>query len=190
MSSPAASPQSAPAADRAAPRRPRRRRCNLPARGDGVMDRLVELETGQPAAMQLGPGRPPIMAPLAQQKPAELMACPGCTPRRAATVPDRASPRVRRHREPTRPSLAGTMQPRQARGIPPIGLDPVAGALGDQRRVDPLNTIAARPRLITEPQLHAVAAELAQQTIQRSRCVRDPAVPPTSVLPLPRRSRG
>jgi hypothetical protein len=37
-----------------------------------VMDRLVELETRQPAAMQLGPGRSAIVASLAQQKPAEL----------------------------------------------------------------------------------------------------------------------
>src|SRR3977135_3005463 len=33
-----------------------------------VMDRLLEDETRQPAAMQLGPGRPAVVASLAQQK--------------------------------------------------------------------------------------------------------------------------
>jgi hypothetical protein len=37
------------------------------------MDRVLELETGQPAAMQLGPGRPAIVASLAQQKTGELL---------------------------------------------------------------------------------------------------------------------
>ena len=81
------------------------------------------------------------------------------------------------------------MQPRQAGRIPPIGLDPVAGALRDQRRSDhdafmpcrrqlTLNAIAARARLVAEPQLHAFAAELAHQTIQCRRGVRNPAVLP------------
>lgn len=41
-----------------------------------VMHRLFELETRQPTAMQLGPGRPAIVVSLAQQKPGELLARP------------------------------------------------------------------------------------------------------------------
>jgi hypothetical protein len=36
-----------------------------------VMDGLLELEPCHPAAVQLGPGRPSIVASLAQQKPGE-----------------------------------------------------------------------------------------------------------------------
>src|SRR5271169_3182099 len=52
---------------------------------------------------------------------------------------------------------------------------------GTARRNDPI--------LVTEPQLHAIAAELAQQTIQRSRCVRDPAVLPHLAPQATRRHR-
>ena len=90
---------------------------------------------------------------------------------------------------PHRRQLARPVQLRQAGGIPPVGLDPVARPLRDQRRGDhgtlmslrrqsTLNAITARPRFITKPQGHAVAAELAQQTVQRRRPVRDPAVLP------------
>jgi len=40
------------------------------------MHRLLELETREPAAMQLGPSRPPVMAPLAQQEPREVLTRP------------------------------------------------------------------------------------------------------------------
>src|SRR5207253_6650957 len=45
-------------------------------------------------------------------------------------------------------------------------------------RQAPLNAITARPRLVAKPQNHAVAAELAHQTVQRRRRVRDPAILP------------
>jgi hypothetical protein len=81
------------------------------------------------------------------------------------------------------------MQPRQTGRIPPIGLDPVAGTLGDQRRGDhnafmpvrrqlTLNAIAARAGLIAQPQLHPFAAELARQAIQCRRTVRNSTVLP------------
>ena len=39
-----------------------------------------------------------------------------------------------------------------------------------------LDAIAARPRLVAEPQLRAVSVKLARQPIQRRRCVRNLAV--------------
>jgi hypothetical protein len=77
----------------------------------------------------------------------------------------------------------------QAGGIPPIGLNPVARPLGDQRGGDydafvaqaqqsTVNAIAAWPRFVAKSQGHPVAAELAQQTLQRRRRVGDPAILP------------
>ena len=170
MSSPAASPQSAPATDRAAPRRPRCQRCNFQ---HDVMDSLVEFEPGQPAAMQLGPGRPPIMAPLAQQKPAELMACPARALHRVEPHPYQIRSRVA-----SRPRTSGTYAPVTRRhdaaapgsrhpAGPGFTRSPARLGISDAatRTRRSLNTTAARPRLIPQPQLHAVAAELAQQTI-------------------------
>jgi hypothetical protein len=78
---------------------------------------------------------------------------------------------------------------RQTGGVSPIRLDPVARPLGDQRwrhhnafvperRQLALDAITARPRLITEPQLHPLLAELASQSPQRRGRVRDPAIFP------------
>ena len=154
------------------------------------MHRLLELETRQPAAMQLGPGRPAVVAPLAQQKSGELLARP-------AQAVHRVEPRAHQiaHRlvpgigNPHRRQLARPVQLGQAGGIPPVGLDPVARSLRDQRgsdhdafmslgRQSTLNAITAWSRLIAKPQGHAVAAELAQQPVQRRRRVRDPAILP------------
>ena len=57
-----------------------------------MMHRLLELEPREPAAMQLGPSRPPVVAALAQQKPRELLARAAqcwpipCNPRYLHTV--------------------------------------------------------------------------------------------------------
>ena len=96
--------------------------------------------------------------------------------------------------------LAGPVQPRQAGRIPPIGFDPVAGALGDQRGSDhdavmpvrrqlTLDAIAARPRLIAEPQPHPLLAELANQPLQNRRRVRDTAIFPNLAAQATRRHR-
>jgi hypothetical protein len=90
---------------------------------------------------------------------------------------------------PSRRQLARPMQPRQAGRVAPIGLDAIAGTPRDQRwrhhdafvsvpRQVTLDAIAARPRLIAEPKAHTLAPELAQQTVQGGRGVRDPAVFP------------
>ena len=153
-----------------------------------VMHRLLELETRQPTAMQLGPCRPPVMAALPQQEARQLLACPTQRMHRVETgahqVAYRLMPGIG---NPHRCQLTRPMQPRQTGRIPPIRLDPVAGSSRDQRRRHhdafvparrqmTLDAIAARPRLVTEPQLHPFTAELARQAIQGRRRVRNAAV--------------
>src|SRR5216684_8773549 len=163
------------------------------------MHRLLELETREPAAMQLGPSRPPVMAPLAQQEPRELLTRPAqCMHRVETGAHQIAHCFVPGIRNPYRRQLARSMQPRQTGCIPPIRLDPVARSPRDQRggnhdafvtvhRHVTLNAIAARPRLVAEPKPDALAAEPAHQPIQRCRRVRDPAVLPNLA---PRAARG
>jgi hypothetical protein len=90
---------------------------------------------------------------------------------------------------PHRRQLTRPMQPRQAGRIAPIRLDPIAGTPRDQRwrhhdafmpvpRQVTLDAIAARPRLIAEPKTHTLAPELAHQTVQVRRRIRDPAIFP------------
>src|SRR5712691_5499394 len=167
-----------------------------------MMHRLLELETREPAAIQLGPSRPPVMAPLAQQEPRELLACPAQRMHRIETGAHQVAYRfVSGIRNPYRRQLARSMQPRQTGCIPPIRLDPVARAPRDQRgsyddafvavpRHVTLNAIAARPRLVAEPKPDAPAAEPAHQPIQRCRRVRDPAVLPNLAPQAARRDRN
>ncbi len=86
--------------------------------------------------------------------------------------------------DPDRRQFAGAVQLGEVDRIPPVGLDAVTGLARDQRRSDddtsmpalgqlPLNAVAARPGLITEPQFAPAATELCRQRLQRSRCVRD-----------------
>jgi hypothetical protein len=153
-----------------------------------MVGRLLKAQTGEPPAMQLGPGGTPVMPALTQQKPRELLA--GTTQRmhRIQALSHQITHRlVSGVRDPHRRQLARPMQPRQARRIAPIGLDPVAGPLRDQRRGNddalmcgrrqlPLDAIAARTRLVAKPKPYPVLAELAQQAIQRRRRVGNPAV--------------
>ena len=85
-------------------------------------------------------------------------------------------------RNPHRGQLARPVQPCQTGGIPPIGLDPVARPLRDQRRRHhnallpvrrqvTLDAVAAPAGLIAEPQLHPLVAKLAGQPLQRCRRV-------------------
>ena len=91
------------------------------------MHRLLEAQTRQPAAMQPGPGRPPVMAALAQQEAGELLARPAQRMHRVETGAHQIAHRfVPGIGDPYRGQLAGAMQPRQAGRIASIGLDPVA----------------------------------------------------------------
>src|ERR1700737_953990 len=155
-----------------------------------MMHRLREVEPRQPTAMQLGPSRPPIMAALPQQKARELLARPAQRMHRVETgahqIAHRLVPGVR---NPHRGQLARPVQSRQTGRIPPIGLDPIARPLRDQRwrHHDPsgpvrgqgtLDAIPARACLITEPKPDARGAELAHQAIQGPRRVGNPAIFP------------
>jgi hypothetical protein len=94
------------------------------------------------------------------------------------------------------------MQARQPGRVPPICLNAIARTVWDQRRSDrdalvhapttDVECYAARPCLLTKPKFRAGAAELAQQTGQRYRRVRDSTVFPhltTAALgQLPQRS--
>jgi len=101
---------------------------------------------------------------------------------------------------PHRRQLAGPVQLRQTSGVPPIRLDPIARPLRDQRwrhynafvpvrRQLALDAITTRPRLIAEPQLNPLLAELAGQPPQRRRRVRDPAKFPHLAPPATFRDR-
>ena len=92
-------------------------------------------------------------------------------------------------RNPHRRQLPRPVQSRQTGRIPPIGLNPIARPLRDQRRRHhnafvsvrrqvTLDAIAARACLITEPKPDARAAELAHQAIQGPRRVGNPAIFP------------
>ena len=88
---------------------------------------------------------------------------------------------------PYRCQLASPMQLRQIDGIPAVGLDPIPGLAGDQRRSDhhavvprsgqlPLNDIAAWPGLIAEPQRRSRPEKLAPKTLQSRRRILDLSV--------------
>src|SRR4029077_6200375 len=62
-------------------------------------------------------------------------------------------------------------------------------ALVSPGRQATLDAIPARSRFVAKPQPHAVAAKLAQQTVQRRRRVRDPAVLPHLAAQAARRHR-
>jgi hypothetical protein len=165
------------------------------------MDHLLELETGQPAAVQLGPGRPAIVASLAQEKSGKLLARPAQAMYGVEPCPRQIAHRlVPSIRNPHRRQLACPVQSGQAGSIPSVGLDPVAGSPGDQRggnhdalmsgcRYLALDAVTAWPCLIAKPQAHAIAAKLAQQTIQRRPSVGDPAVLPDLAAQTARRHR-
>ena len=71
--------------------------------------------------------------------------------------------------------------------VPPVSLDPVTGLAGDQRWSDynasmsarsqlPLDSVAAGPGLVTEPQVAATASQFCSRHLQRSRRVSDLSV--------------
>src|SRR5271166_1089557 len=155
-----------------------------------MVRRLLEAQTCEPSAMQSGPSRPPIMAALAQQKPRELLTGAAQCAYGIKTCPYQTThcfvPGIG---NPHRGELARPMQPCQTGGVAPVGLDPVARPLWDQRGGDhhafmpgrrqlPLDAVAARSRFVAKPELYSVSAELAHQTIQRPRRVGDPAMFP------------
>src|SRR5712691_9750121 len=128
--------------------------------------------------MQPGPGRPAIVASLTQQKSGELLARPAPAVHRVEPCPYQIAHRlVAAIRNPHRGQFAGPVQLGQAGGISTIGLDPVArpawgSARGDHDalvspgRQATRDAIPAKSRFVAKPQPYAVAAKLAQQTVQ------------------------
>ena len=142
------------------------------------------------------------MASLAQQKSGELLTHAAQAVHGVEPGPNQVAHRfVPGIRNPHRGQLAGSVKSGQTDGIAPVGLDPVPRSLRDQRGGDDnaflssrrhvtLNAITARSGFVTKPQAHAVAAELAQQTVQRRRRIRDPAVLPYLAAQTARRYRN
>jgi hypothetical protein len=135
------------------------------------------------------------MAALAQQKPRKLLTRAAQRPHRVKARPHQAAHRLMSGiGNPHRRQLAGPVQFRQTGGVPPIRLDPVTRPPRDQRgrhdnafvprhRQLALDAISARSRLIAEPQLCSLPAELARQPLQRCRRVRDPTIFPHLAAP-------
>src|ERR1700686_3759648 len=110
--------------------------------------------------MQLGPGWPAVVAPLAQQKSGELLARPAQAVYRIEPRPHQIAHRlVPGIWNPHRRQLACPAEFGQAGSISPVGLDPVARPLRDQRgsdhdafvslgRQSTLNAVTPRSRLV------------------------------------------
>ena len=171
--------------DHAAPPPPRRPRCSLPARGDG---RLLESQTSHPPAVHQRPRRPIVVMAVAQQESRKLLT--GLTQTAdsrqtgAHEVADRLMSLIG---NPDRGRFTGPVQLGQIDRVPPIGLDPISWLAWDQRRSHdhaivpgkrqlPLNPIAARSSLITEPKLVPDARQLRRQSLHGRRRVRDLAI--------------
>ena len=145
----------------------RRRRLD---RGDAVfqhdvMRRLLESQSGHPATVHQCPRRPIVVTAMAQEKARELLTGLAQTAdgRKDARVRDRGSPHEPDQESTQRSDSPGAMRKLgQVDRIPPVGLDPISRLAWDQRRSNdnttmpsqgqlPLNAIAARAGLITEP---------------------------------------
>ena len=116
---------------------------------------------------------------MAQQEREQLLAFAAqIVGRRLAGANQVAHRFMRRVRHPYPGQLAGPMQPRQRHRIAPVGLDPLARPLRDQRRrhhhagmaesLDlAIQPVPGRPRLVAEMQLAVAAGQLADQPLHR-----------------------
>ena len=111
----------------------------------GGQCRVVEALRGDPRFVLEGPVGPAAPhPPVAEQELAQAMPGPGLVDHHVRPRPTQVPDGLFGHaRHPHRGQLAGTEQQRHASSVPAIGLDPVTGAGGDQRRGDHL---AAHPR--------------------------------------------
>ena len=128
-----------------------------------VMHRSLELEARKPASVHQCPGWPVIMTAVAQQKTGQLLTrLTQCTIRCLSRTHEIADGLVRLIRNPDRGQFTRAVQLGEVDRVPPVSLDPVARLARDQRRRDydtvmsrrrqfPLNTIAARARLVAKP---------------------------------------
>ena len=152
------------------------------------MRRLLEFQSGQPATAPQRPRRSMVVMAMAQQKGGELLTGLSQTANRRQTgaheIADRLMSRIR---NPDGGQFASPMQLGEIDRIPPVGLDPISRLAWDQRRSHddatmpsegrlPLNAIAARSGLITEPKLAPSARQFRRQSVQGRRRVRDLAI--------------
>ena len=133
-----------------------------------IMNRPLELQIGQPAAMRFRPGRPVIVMAMPQQEAGQLLACLTHAAHGCLTCTHEIAHRlVGLIRYPNRGQLPGPMQCGKFARVAPVGLDPLARLSRDQRRSHhgtlvpkpgelSLNAIAARAGFIAEPKFAVV----------------------------------
>src|SRR5271169_1117654 len=99
-----------------------------------MMYRLVELEAGQPAPVQLRPGRSVVVAAVAQQEAGQLLTRLAQGAHRRLTRSDEiADCLMGVIRNPDRGQFTGAVQLGKVDRIPPVSLDPLARLARDQR---------------------------------------------------------
>ena len=125
---------------------------------------------------------------VAQQEAAQLLTCLTQAPHRRQTrTHEIADCLVGSIWDPDRGQFTRPVQLRKVDRIPPIRLDPVTRLARDQRRRDDdasvpgraqlsMNAVAARSRLITEPQFMTATTQLRDHRRHGSRTVRDLAI--------------
>src|ERR1700735_3509264 len=153
-----------------------------------VMRRLLESQCSHPATVHQRPRRSMVVTAMTQEEARELLTGLAQTADRRQTgaheVADRLMSLIG---NPYGGQFASPMQPGQIDRIPPIRLDPISRFARDQRRSHddatmpskgqlPLNPIAARSGLITEPKLVPSARPFRSQSLQSRRRVRDLAI--------------
>ena len=150
-----------------------------------MMYRLVELEACQPAPVQLRPGRPVVMAAVAQQEAGQLLTRLAQSAHRRLTCTNEITDRfMGLIGNPDRGQFTGAVQFGEIDRIPPVGLDPLAWLSRDQRWCDdgafvsrsgelPLDAVATWSGFITEPQFSSRRRQLDNQRLQGSRRIGD-----------------
>jgi hypothetical protein len=169
------------------PRRRRLDRRNAVFQHD-VMRRLLESQSRHPSTVHQRPRRPIVVMAMAQQESRELLTglaqVANSRQTSAHEIADRLMSLIG---NPDGGQFTGPMQLGQIDRVPPIRLDPISRFARDQRRSHddaampgegqlPLNPIAARSGLITEPKLAPAARQLRRQSLQSRRRVRDLAI--------------
>ena len=133
-----------------------------------VMRCVFERQSGEPAPVHQGPGRPVIMTAMAQQKAGELLArLPQHAHRRQSRAHQIADRLMGWIWNPHRRQFTRSVQFGQVNRVASVGFDPIAGLARNQRRGDydafvpgfaqlALNAVTARAGLIAKSKAPAV----------------------------------
>ena len=150
-----------------------------------VMRCVFERQSGKPAPVHQGPGRPVIMTAMAQQKAGELLArLPQHAHRRQSRAHQIADRLMGWVWNPHWRQFIRSVQFGQVNRVASVGFDPIAGLARNQRRGDydafvpsfaqlALNVVTARAGLIAKSKAPAMTRQLRRQSPQRRRRVRD-----------------